>query len=304
MADTAALSEFLTRNGVTPADWKAWVAEAGATAGRLRLAFAREVRGMSGGMSGAGSGVSIDFKDHRRYLHGDDPRHINWQAYARTGTPVLKVFHEEVSPQTDILVDVSASHRLEKQKFSATMRLALFACLSARRRGASVRLFITLGERFVSPEPALFLAGRWEAPESPGDTEPAAPAWNRIPWRARAMRVLVSDLLFPGEPEHFLSGPAGAGTRTVILAPYTLSECEPDWTGHVALSDCETGEKRERRGGEALRASYTEAYRRHFALWDEAVRRRGVSLARVPSAGPLSLSLTGDALRVGAVEPA
>ncbi|MFN9663179.1 MAG: DUF58 domain-containing protein, partial [Akkermansiaceae bacterium] len=26
----------------------------------------------------------MDFQDHRSYSPGDDPRHINWQAYART----------------------------------------------------------------------------------------------------------------------------------------------------------------------------------------------------------------------------
>lgn len=303
MADPAALSDFLTQHGVTPEEWRAWVAEAQITAGRLRLAFAREVRGQSGGMTGAGSGVSIDFKDHRRYLHGDDPRHINWQAFARTGNPVLKVFHEEVSPQADILVDVSASHAHEKQKLSATLRLALFACVSAQKRGASVRLFVARGDKFTTPEPPLFLSGRWEPPAATGDTETPEPAWRRVPWRLRAMRVLVTDLLFPGDPETFLSGPARDGVRTVILAPYSQSECEPRWSGHVVLADCETGEKRERRAGESLTSEYAEAYRRHFALWDEASRRRGVALARVPAAGTLATALPGDALRCGAVEP-
>lgn len=303
MADTAALSEFLIRHGVTPGEWRAWVAEAQVTAGRLRLAFAREVRGRSGSMTGSGSGVSIDFKDHRRYLIGDDPRHINWQAFARTGNPVLKVFHEEVSPQADILVDVSASHAHEKGKLSATLRLALFACVSAQKRGASVRLFISRGDKFVPCEVPSFLSGRWDAPAVSGDGEKPEPSWQRVPWRSRAMRVLVTDLLFPGDPEGFLAGPARDGVRTVIFAPYTHSECEPDWSGHVVLADCETGEKRERRAGESLRTEYAEAYRRHFVLWDEASRRRGVALARVSAAGPLASALTGDALRCGAVEP-
>jgi uncharacterized protein (DUF58 family) len=303
MADSPALSDFLNRHGVTSEDWRAWSAEAQRAAGRLRIAFAREVRGASGGMTGSGSGVSIDFKDHRRYLHGDDPRHINWQAYARTGNPVLKVFHEEVSPQADIVVDVSASHAHEKDKLAVTLRLALFACVSAQKRGASVRLFLARGEGFVPVEVPAFLAGRWDAPAVTGEHETTTPVWHRIPWRSRAMRLIVSDLLFPGEPEGFLAGPSRAGARTVILAPYSQSECEPDWSGHVVLSDCETGEKRERRAGVALKAAYLEAYRRHFALWDEAVRRRGVTLARVPAAGALSVALLGDPLRVGAVEP-
>jgi uncharacterized protein (DUF58 family) len=57
-----------------------------AAAQRLRLPFrSRTWRGESGNWQGAGVGSSIDFQDHRQYLPGDDPRYIDWQAYARTG---------------------------------------------------------------------------------------------------------------------------------------------------------------------------------------------------------------------------
>src|SRR5687767_2026320 len=36
--------------------------------------------GVTGSVLGQGTGSSIDFQDHRPYLPGDDPRHINWQA--------------------------------------------------------------------------------------------------------------------------------------------------------------------------------------------------------------------------------
>ena len=49
--------------------------------------------------SGSGTGSSLDFQDHRAYSPGDDPRHINWQAYARTGSYTMKLFREEVRPQ-------------------------------------------------------------------------------------------------------------------------------------------------------------------------------------------------------------
>ncbi|MEQ1842609.1 MAG: DUF58 domain-containing protein, partial [Verrucomicrobiales bacterium] len=42
----------------------------------------RNWRGSSGDYAGAGVGSSLDFQDHRSYVPGDDPRHINWQAYA------------------------------------------------------------------------------------------------------------------------------------------------------------------------------------------------------------------------------
>jgi uncharacterized protein (DUF58 family) len=57
---------------------------------------------------GTGIGSSIDFQDHRQYLPGDDPRYIDWQAYARTGHYTMKVYREEVS-RVWICADLSRS---------------------------------------------------------------------------------------------------------------------------------------------------------------------------------------------------
>ncbi|MEJ6642028.1 MAG: DUF58 domain-containing protein [Akkermansiaceae bacterium] len=39
-------------------------------------------------------GSALYFQDHRAYSPGDDPRHINWQAYARTGQYTMKLYRE------------------------------------------------------------------------------------------------------------------------------------------------------------------------------------------------------------------
>src|SRR3954466_11348604 len=81
-----------------------------AAAARWRLPFSRQAwRGPAGSWLGAGSGSSMDFADHRNYMPGDDPRHIHWQAYARSGALTMKLYRAEVAPMVDIAVDISAS---------------------------------------------------------------------------------------------------------------------------------------------------------------------------------------------------
>jgi uncharacterized protein (DUF58 family) len=76
----------------------------------LKLPFRQQRwRGHAGEFLGGGTGSSLDFQDHRLYLPGDDPRQINWQAYARTGTYSMKLYREEVRPLVDVIMDVSAS---------------------------------------------------------------------------------------------------------------------------------------------------------------------------------------------------
>ena len=50
--------------------------------------------GVAGSVLGQGTGNSIDFQDQRPYLPGDDPRHINWQAYARSGQYTMKLYRQ------------------------------------------------------------------------------------------------------------------------------------------------------------------------------------------------------------------
>ncbi|MFM8892521.1 MAG: DUF58 domain-containing protein, partial [Planctomycetia bacterium] len=52
--------------------------------------------GAAGTVLGRQAGSSLDFHDHRLYVPGDDPRHLNWQAFARTGHYTMKLYREEV----------------------------------------------------------------------------------------------------------------------------------------------------------------------------------------------------------------
>ena len=73
-------------------------------------------RGQTGDFQGAGVGSSLDFQDHRSYVPGDDPRHINWQAYARTGHYSMKLYREEVRPLIDVVFDISDSMIFDPEK--------------------------------------------------------------------------------------------------------------------------------------------------------------------------------------------
>jgi uncharacterized protein (DUF58 family) len=40
--------------------------------------------GRSGELLGRGAGSSLEFQEYRQYVPGDDIRHLDWAAYART----------------------------------------------------------------------------------------------------------------------------------------------------------------------------------------------------------------------------
>ncbi|MHC4714667.1 MAG: DUF58 domain-containing protein, partial [Planctomycetota bacterium] len=54
-------------------------------------------------------GYSVEFSQHRQYVHGDDTRHIDWKAYGKTERYYLKEYQQETNLRATILIDVSRS---------------------------------------------------------------------------------------------------------------------------------------------------------------------------------------------------
>jgi uncharacterized protein (DUF58 family) len=54
-------------------------------------------------------GHSVDFADHRPYVPGDDPRHLDWKVLGRSDRLVLKRYEAETDLAVELAVDGSAS---------------------------------------------------------------------------------------------------------------------------------------------------------------------------------------------------
>src|SRR5215211_1157838 len=80
---------------------------------------------LAGLQMGQRAGSSLEFKDHRDYQPGDDPRRIDWNAFARSDKLIVKLFREEISPHLDIVLDGSRSMAIgESLKAEAAVALA------------------------------------------------------------------------------------------------------------------------------------------------------------------------------------
>ncbi len=274
----------------------------------LRLAFAGGNR-LGGARPAPGSGSSLDFKDHRPYLPGDDPRGINWQAYARSGHYILKLYEREVSPAVDLLLDGSRSMWHGTDKARRTLSLLAFLMECAGREGADLRVFFAGEERPTEIDTALLRAGRWSAlpfhapPKQEQNQPPKAPSLKGMHWRAGSLRIVISDLLFAPSTEAFPLASIRRDRGTAVLwVPFTKSEAEPDWEGELELVDCETGEKRRESADQTLRDHYRDAYRRHFQIWRADTAKSGIGMVRIPSEGQLAAALRQEAMPMGWVE--
>lgn len=240
-----------------------------------RLAWPRQpAPGTAGERLGRGSGASLEFMDYRDYVPGDDLRHVDWRAYARTDQLKVRVYREEVAPAVEVVVDGSPSLAVTPRKRAATLDLVAALRTWGERGGGRVR---------------VLRAGSAEAVHADAPFEFAAAASGallpQVPLARAGVRVVLSDFLFPGDPTPELGRlAAGAAVLMVIqlLDPWELA---PEAHGASALVDCEDGARVELvLDAQAVRR-YQERLRRLRESVAIATRRLGGRYACVAADG-------------------
>ena len=92
---------------------------------RIELRTRKLVAQLVGGdYSSIFRGHGMEFSDLRPYVEGDDPKLIDWNVYARTRTPFVKVFTEERELMVLLVVDLSGSLRFGSLNLTKAERVA------------------------------------------------------------------------------------------------------------------------------------------------------------------------------------
>lgn len=109
---------------------------------RMELRARHVVEGFLSGMHRSPYfGQSIEFVQHRQYVHGDDLRHIDWKVWGRQDRLYIKQYEEDTNLRCTFVVDVSESMSygrgpLNKFDYAATIAACL-AYLVVRQQDAA-----------------------------------------------------------------------------------------------------------------------------------------------------------------------
>ena len=244
--------------------------------------------GLAGERVGRTAGSGLEFREHRRYLPGDDVRHLDWAALARTDVPTVRVFREEVARDAAVWLDGSASMASDPAKAALALDLAAVFLRSAAADGDRPALHVLSESARPDPRgaPAEVLEPRLFA----GSASLAELAARRaLPGGGRGVRVVVSDFLFPHDPGALVR--ALAGDAAAVRLVRVLSRFEADPASVVPAGDGRRLVDAEARGGAGeaaevtLDAAAVAAYRgRLRALTDglaDACRARGAAFVAV-----------------------
>ena len=258
-------------------DWSAVRAAA------FRLTLPRTpIGGRVGERLGSGTGSSLEFQDYRSYAPGDDLRHVDWAAYARSELLAVRLYREEVAPRVDLVIDCSQSMAVTDEKRRAHGELtALLACACASTAADS--RVITAASR--DPEPLL----RPEDIERALTCDAARSALEggHLPLRRRSLRVVVSDFLFPHDPESLVPRLAREGASLAIVQLTLRDEAEPVAEGGRRLIDAEGGGELDLVLDQTAVREYRARFDRLRAGLSTASRRAGAQFVHVMAGRPV-----------------
>jgi uncharacterized protein (DUF58 family) len=263
---------------------------------RYRLLLPRSaLTGRVGNLSSAQVGSSLELHDFREYQPGDDLRHLDWNAVARTGRLILRVRKEEIAPRVEILVDASRSMAISERKRERTRELAALFLRLGRAQGLSPALhWISQEPRRVSADAAIpeEFAARLALPELAG----------RLPLRPCGVRILVSDLLFSSALSPFLRRLADGTGRLALVQVLDPEDEEPSGGDGARLVDSETDEALDRLLSWDVLARYRRRLAAHLAAIDAEARKVRAAVCRA-SAGRSLEELAREALAGAVLEP-
>ncbi len=198
--------------------------------------------GRSGELLGRGSGTSLEFQEYREYLPGDDVRHLDWAAYARSDTLMIRLYREEISPRMEVILDVTKSMSTSPAKMLVAKQLATLFVLLSGALGGRPNVWLAGDER---PPRSL----QWETLDSLSNLEFKSTAVlsdlladHQIPLKRQAVRVVISDFLFPLQPEPLVKRLAGDASVLWMIQVLNAWEADPAPSGGTRLIDVESGQ--------------------------------------------------------------
>jgi uncharacterized protein (DUF58 family) len=248
---------------------------------RLDLRAKMVVRGFLHGLHASPfHGFSVEFSEHRRYSPGDDPKDIDWVAYAKTGKYYVKKFESETNLHGYLAIDLSQSmdytyrQQLTKLDYCICLAAALAYLMISQQDPVGLVTFDTKLGANVPPRsrrsqlPAIL--SQLTKLEARGKTDLAAAILQLSAMlRTRSLVMLFSDLLTDEEPMlKSLRNLRHAGHDVIVFHVLDEAEVTFPFQGSLQLHDPESGSSEPVRAADAA-----EAYRQTIREFRERLDR-------------------------------
>ncbi len=288
---------------MTPASVPSLLPEVVRRIGRLEVRARYIVEGLMSGMHRSPYfGQSIEFREHREYVAGDDLRHVDWKVWGKQDRFVVKRYEEDTNLRCTLVVDASASMQVgsgvfTKRDYAATAAAA-FAYLLLKQHdsvGCTVfddRIRQELPQRTQRNHLNAIVQALTEAPAQ--DKTDLGMVLSRVARQnpRKGVVILLSDLL--GDVDNFLAGVATLrriGHDVVVLHIMDDQELDFNFRGPVRFEGVEDELKLDC-NPKSLKQGYLEALDKFLTAVRRGCRRNAVDYQLIRTSEPLDAALT------------
>ncbi|MCA9054465.1 MAG: DUF58 domain-containing protein [Planctomycetaceae bacterium] len=248
-------------------------------------------------------GQSVEFRDYREYLPGDEISAIDWKVYGRSDKLVVRLFEHQSELTLQLLVDSSASmgyagsdpirRRRPDSKYDYACRLAAsigFLVMKQHDRFAFAAAQQGLAHYSPADGTMRHLAGVLKQMEStrPRHSAGLASAIDELSrsGRRRNLLVVFSDLLDDADRvASALAARVHSGGEVVVFHVLHPDELNLPEVEHGTFVDSESGE-RVRLSVDELRTEYSTRMKAFLDSWQARCRAMGADYIRAVTSEP------------------
>jgi uncharacterized protein (DUF58 family) len=218
---------------------------------RLQLTARQVVEGVITGLHRSPNrGFSVEFSEHREYVAGDELRHLDWKAFARTDRYYIKLYEQETNLRATLVLDTSASMNFgNKLDYARHLAACLAYLLSMQQDLAglvavddSIRAELPPGSSPAHLDLLFRSLEKLEANSSTDLPRQLHDLSERLP--RRSLLILLSDLwVEPAELVRSLQHLRYRKHQAIVLHLLDRNEVELPYDRKLTFQDLETGEK-------------------------------------------------------------
>lgn len=218
-------------------------------------------------------GFSVEYREHRPYVPGDEIRHLDWKVFGKTDRFYIREYEEETNVRATILLDVSGSMaygsgEVTKHHYAVRLAMCLAYLMLQQADGVGLVVFDRAVRRYIPPRARAghlrILADALAGAEPGGETELAGVFHDLVPKiHRRGLLIVLSDCF--GQVNPLLSALAHfrhAHHELILFQIWDRAELEFPFERWTQFESLELAEHKRFVDPEQLRTAYLAEVRR------------------------------------------
>jgi uncharacterized protein (DUF58 family) len=247
-------------------------------------------------------GFSVEFAEHRQYMPGDEPKHIDWKIYGKTDRYYIKQFEEETNLKSYIILDASRSMaygsdgKMTKLEYASYIAAALSYLMVQQRDAVGLTVYDEKVRTHMPPHATKSylkaILKQLEITEGSNKTGTAS-SLHQIAERIkrRGLVIILSDLFDkPNEVAAALKHFRHKKNEVIVMQVLDPLERSFAFGGDAVFKDMETSEEIMTQPWH-LQKAYQEEMKKFLDYYKKECRENNIDYVLLDTATPFDTAL-------------